>query len=84
MGRETFPAVQRPIVVFVPGSNTERPFCFWKKAFYNNLILRKYIISMYLNTSISIAPQQTDKELASNGTIIYPIKNLHWATGLLD
>lgn len=28
---------------------------------------------MYLNTSISIAPQQTDKAPASNGAIAYPV-----------
>lgn len=38
---------------------------------------------MYLNSSISIAAQQTHTELTSNGAIIYPIKYFHWATGLL-
>lgn len=31
-----------------------------------------------------MAPQQTEKKLASNGAIIYPIKYFHWVTGLLD
>lgn len=48
------------------------------------MLLSKYNVRIYLNSSISIAPQQTDKELATNGAIIYPIKYIHWVIGLLD
>lgn len=76
LGRKTPHAVrdlcQRHIAVFLPGSNTERSFCYRKETFYNKL-LRKYSTRMYLNTSISIAPQQTDKAPASNGAIAYPV-----------
>lgn len=38
---------------------------------------------MYLNSSISVAPQEADKALSSNGAITSPIKYFPWAAGLL-